>query len=84
MPTPNATDFTQIKTLYDSLQQKKRRKDDLILQKDKLAVERAGIVERLQEIYPGKSWEIAYQQDLDYLKSVQDNLTPSRPAPGSI
>jgi hypothetical protein len=78
-------DFAQIQALYESLQSKKRRKDELMLQKDKLAIERAGIVERLQEIYPNKNWETAYQQDLDYLKSVQDTLiAPSQPAPGAL
>ena len=73
----NAADFEQIKALYESLKLKKVRKDELLAQRDKLTIERAGIVERLQELYPGMDWETGYKQDLDYLKSVQATMAGS-------
>ena len=66
--------FEEVKAVYDSLLVKKSKKDSLIAQQDKLVIERNGIEERLQEIYPGKNWQEAYKADIDLLVVIQEDL----------
>lgn len=72
-PTPAKIDFEAVKAIYDNLQAAKKRRDEVSAALDKVDVERAGLVERMQEIY-GQNWEAGYQADLEYLRKLQASL----------
>ena len=81
MASNQPLNFEAVKAVYESLQAKKRRKDEIVTKKDKVAVERSGIIERLQELYPDQNWEKAYQQDMAYLQRIQDTITQTTTSP---